>query len=595
MVLLDDNVVDKIKEEVDIVELIGSYVQLKKTGVNYSGLCPFHSEKTPSFIVSPIKKLYHCFGCGEGGDVIGFIMKRENLDFISAIKFLSDKYNIEVGIKDNELGNSLKKRIFDINAISSEFFHNNLLQNKHAQEYLYNRKINLKIAKEFNIGFALDSWDSLVKYLKEKGISEEEIVRAGLASRRKNGNGYVDRFRNRIIFPIFDVKSRIIGFGGRVLDNSLPKYLNSPDSIVFSKRNHLYGLNNFIKSSDRNRIILVEGYMDVISLQSKGITGAVASLGTALTVEQSKLLKNYSSEIYICYDSDEAGERATLKAIEILTRIGVEPKVIILPTGNDPDDFINKNGIDEFENLINNALSFVEFKIQNVEKKFDITKENQKILFLQEVAKILADLKSSVAREIYIQKYSDRYNVSKESITREMGINISKEPKKTLVKKEKTTYIKAELEAISLLLLNNEETKKLLDYLDEDHFQDFYCKLCFTTLKNRINNSMNISPQDILTDLSDYVDYRPMIEKILFRETNFDISKLDEIITDVINNLELNKLIARREKLIKKIKEAENDEKYNEEIIKLTMEVAQLNKEIALINRNGEEVSWTKK
>ncbi|HOK63530.1 MAG TPA: DNA primase, partial [Soehngenia sp.] len=241
---LGDNIVDKIKEEVDIVELISSYVQLKKTGINYVGLCPFHSEKTPSFTVSPNKKLYHCFGCGEGGDVIGFIMKKENLDFIGAVKFIADKYNIDIDLKERNVDNSLKNRIFDINKLSCEYYHKNLFTNKIALEYLSKRKINAKIAKEFHIGYANDSWDGLVDFLKKHGITEEEIVRAGLASRKKNGNGYVDRFRNRIIFPIYDIKSRVIGFGGRVLDDSLPKYLNSPDTLVFSKGNHLYGLNN---------------------------------------------------------------------------------------------------------------------------------------------------------------------------------------------------------------------------------------------------------------------------------------------------------------------------------------------------------------
>jgi DNA primase len=597
MAQLGDNFVDKIKEEVDIVELIGNYVQLKKTGINYVGLCPFHSEKTPSFTVSPTKKLYHCFGCGEGGDIIGFIMKQENLDFIEAIKFIADRYNINIDFKESNIDNSLKNRIFDINKLSSEYYHKNLFTNKTALEYLSKRKINSKIAKEFHIGFANDSWDGLVNFLKNHGIAEEDIVRAGLASRKKNGNGYVDRFRNRIIFPIYDIKSRVIGFGGRVLDDSLPKYLNSPDTLVFSKGNHLYGLNNYLKSSNQERIILVEGYMDVISLYRSGITCAVASLGTALTINQVKLLKQYSSNIYVCYDSDEAGQRATLKAVDILTRSGVEPKVIILPNGNDPDDFIKENGIEEFEKIIEKALSYIEFKVFLMERKYDITKESQKIDFLREMAKILSGIKSSVAREIYLQKYSDKYNVSKEAILAEMGINNKRELKliKKLTENNKTSHPKAELEAISLILLDNEESRKLAERLEEEYFQDFYCRLCFSTIKNRIIEGKAISPQAILEDLIDYSEFRPQIENILFRELEYDLNNLNEFINDIIKNLELNIIINQRDNLISKIKGIENDKQYKEEVIKLTIEVAKLNKKIALINTSGEEVSWTKK
>lgn len=597
MVQLGENVVEKIKEEVDIVELIGGYVQLKRTGINYVGLCPFHSEKTPSFTVSPNKKLYHCFGCGEGGDIIGFIMKKENLDFIEAVKFIAEKYNIDIDIKENNIDNSLKNRIYDINKLSCEFYYNSLFKNKIALEYLSKRKVNAKTAREFYIGYADDSWDGLVNFLKEHGISEEEIVRAGLASRKKNGNGYVDRFRNRIIFPIYDIKSRVIGFGGRVLDNSLPKYLNSPDTLVFNKGNHLYGLNNYLKSSNKERIILVEGYMDVISLYSNGITCAVASLGTAFTINQAKLIKQYNSNVYLCYDSDEAGQRANLKAIDIFIRAGIEPKVIMLPTGTDPDDFIKENGIDEFEKAVEKALSYVEFKVFTIERKFDITKETQKIEFIREMAKILSEVKSPVAREIYLQKYSNKYNVSKEAILSEMGINIHRETKQTNknTKINKSSYPKAELEAISLLLLDYEESRKLAERLDDEYFQDFYCRLCFSTLKNRVIAGKEISPQAILEDLIDYTEFRPQIENILYREIEYDFSNLNDFINDIVKSLELNMIINQRDKLISKIKEIENDDNYKEEVIKLTIEVAKLNKKIALINTSGEEVSWTKK
>ncbi|HOK63138.1 MAG TPA: toprim domain-containing protein, partial [Soehngenia sp.] len=354
--------------------------------------------------------------------------------------------------------------------------------------------------------------------------------------------------------------------------------------------------NNYLKSSNQERIILVEGYMDVISLYRSGITCAVASLGTALTINQAKLLKQYNSNIYVCYDSDEAGQRASLKAIDILTRTGVEPKVIILPNGNDPDDFIKENGINGFEKVIEKALSYIEFKVYTMERKFDLTKESQKIDFIREMAEILSGIKSPVAREIYLQKYSNKYNVSKEAILKEMGINISKEikPIKKMTQENKISHPKAELEAISLILLDNEESKKLIERLEDEYFQDFYCRLCFSTIKKRMIEGKEISPQAILEDLIDYSEFRPQIDNILFRELEYDLNNLNEFISDIIKNLELNMITSQRDNLITKIKKLENDEKYKEEVIKLTMEVAKLNKKIALINTSGEEVSWTK-
>lgn len=321
---ISDEIIQKVKDDSDIVNIISEYIQLKKSGSNYVGLCPFHSEKTPSFTVSETKQYYHCFGCGEGGDIVTFIMKKENLEFLDAVKFLADKLGIEIEDSNFTVKNKDEKnKTYEINKEAARYFYDNLIKNSYALEYLRKRNINTKTIRQFGLGFSLNSWDSLYKYLIQKGYTDNDIEKTGLIGKRSGNNGYYDKLRNRIIFPIIDTKSRVIGFGGRVLDNSHPKYLNSQDTIVFNKGNHLYGLNLLSKYSNRKRIVLVEGYMDVISLYAKGINYSIASLGTALTERQCKLIKRYGEEVYICYDSDLAGINATLRAIDLLLKIDV--------------------------------------------------------------------------------------------------------------------------------------------------------------------------------------------------------------------------------------------------------------------------------
>ena len=291
--IINDDIIEKVHDSSDLVNIVSEYLSLKKTGSNYIGLCPFHNEKTPSFTVSETKQLFHCFGCGEGGDVISFIMKIENLSFVEAVKFLADKQGIPLG-KNKKVDKKIiseKEKIYKINKEAARFYYYNLIKNEKPLNYLKNRNINRKVLNKFGLGYAENSWDSIYKHLKGKGYNEEYIEKAGLIGRRKDNTGYYDKFRNRLMFPIIDTKGRIIGFGGRVLDNSMPKYVNSQDTLVFTKGNNLYGLNLVKKYSDRKRIILVEGYMDVISLFNNGINYSVASLGTAFTQNQAKLLK----------------------------------------------------------------------------------------------------------------------------------------------------------------------------------------------------------------------------------------------------------------------------------------------------------------
>ena len=369
---INDETIEKVRETSDIVSIVTDYVPLKRSGANYVGLCPFHNEKTPSFTVSDTKQFFHCFGCGEGGDAITFIMKMENLSFPEAVKFLADKFGItikEEGPKNEKITQERNKG-YEINREAARFFFSNLTKNKDAINYLYKRNINDRVIKQFGLGYSLNSWNSLYNHLKVKGYKDEDMERLGLIGKRANSVGYYDKFRDRIMFPIIDPRGRVIGFGGRVLDNTMPKYLNSQESFIYSKGNHLYSLNLVNKLSDRKRIILVEGYMDVISLFSKGFNYVVASLGTALTERQAKLLKRYGDNVYICYDSDQAGINATNKAIRILLRENIEPKIIVLEGYKDPDEYIKENNIKKFENRINEALNHIDYRIYTNKKKY---------------------------------------------------------------------------------------------------------------------------------------------------------------------------------------------------------------------------------
>lgn len=408
---ITEDVIEKIKQENDIVDVISQDVRLKKSGTNYFGLCPFHNEKTPSFSVSSEKQIYKCFGCGEAGNVVTYTMKKRNLEFIEAVKFLGERVNIIID-SNNSNENKLDK-YYKINTEAARYFFNLLRKNKTPLEYFTNRGILSRTINSFGIGYSLNEWKGLLIYLRNKGYSEKEIVAAGLAVNKDN-NSY-DRFRNRVMFPVFDYKGRVIGFGGRVLDDSKPKYLNSPETPVFKKGTNLYGLNFAIPHIKDRRIIIVEGYMDVISLHQYDIKNTVASLGTALTMSQGKLLKRYADKIIISYDADLAGQNATLRGLEILRNFGFEIKVLKVPQGKDPDEYIRANGRDSFLKLIEESLSLIDYRLGRTKEGFDLNNTEDKIKYAREVANILIDL-DPVEKDIYIKKVAVDIKISEQAI-----------------------------------------------------------------------------------------------------------------------------------------------------------------------------------
>jgi len=415
-----DYLIDEIRISNDIVDVVSEYVKLEKKGKDFFGLCPFHKEKTPSFSVAPAKQIFYCFGCGKGGNVIQFIMNAERLEYIEAVKFLADRAKIQLpeDASGEEAGKlRLRNEILDVNKEAARFFYKCLVSQAGsvAMEYLANRGISGGTIKKFGLGYA---GGQLYNYLKSKGYDDECIVKSGLISASKNG-GYYEKLKGRIIFPIFDLRGAIVGFGGRVLDSSVPKYLNTPETPVYSKGRNLYAL-NFAKASGSNRIIVVEGYMDAISLHQHGITNAVASLGTALTESQGRLLKKYSDEIIISYDADAAGQAAAMRGLDLLNEIGCGVKVLMIPEGKDPDEYIRNKGVEAFNKLIDNALPLVEYKIRTLRKDIKTDATDDKIKFLNKMADVLSKIGNDVEREMYIKKLAKDYGISEESVYSEV-------------------------------------------------------------------------------------------------------------------------------------------------------------------------------
>lgn len=423
MAFFDESFIEEIKNSNDIVDVVGEYVTLKRAGPSYKGLCPFHKEKTPSFSVSSERQIFHCFGCGVGGDVIRFIMNAENVSFQEAVEILAERAKIDLPQDNNNIDLArvkFKERLFEVNLASAKYFRDNLYspEAKIAQEYANKRKLDNETVKKFGLGFAFGTKNDLFKHLSSLGFTPDEMVSAGVVI--KNENGYVDRFRQRLMFPIFDIKERVIAFGGRVLDDSLPKYMNSPETPIYSKSRNIYAL-NFARRAKVTKLLMVEGYMDVISLHKAGIPNAIASLGTALTEQQGRLMRKYAPEIILGYDADGAGQAAILRGLDILAAIGCNVKVMKITGAKDPDEFVNKYGPEKLMKLMDNAITLVEFKLDIIKKNSDINSVDGKIAYLNNVATVLAKINNSMERELYINRVSSELGIGVEAIYAEIN------------------------------------------------------------------------------------------------------------------------------------------------------------------------------
>lgn len=410
-----DDWIEEVRSASDLVDVISETVPLKRAGANYKGCCPFHHEKTPSFMVSQEKGIYKCFGCGESGDVIAFVMKTQNMNFVEAVEYLANRANIPVPERDDDPdpNRDEKKRLYALNREAAIYFYRNLKRARDAYAYFRKRSLSIETIQKFGLGFSSDEWQELKEAMLKKGFTEEELLHAGLLSKSDKGRTY-DRFRGRMMFPIQDIRGRMIGFGGRVLGSGEPKYLNSPETMIFNKRFHLYALNMAKKDARREGLILVEGYMDVIALHQSGITTAVASLGTALTKEQAHLIKRYTDQIYICYDSDTAGQKATARAIQVLLASGLEPRIIRLGANKDPDEWIQREGVESFRQAIKTASYYVDYELERIQNKYSIQDDEQRVLCIRELTSYLKALTDRTTREIYADHLSRDLQVPKD-------------------------------------------------------------------------------------------------------------------------------------------------------------------------------------
>ena len=596
------DLIEEVISQNDIVEVVSEYVTLKKSGRNYMGLCPFHREKSPSFCVSMDKQIFKCFGCSEGGNVITFIMKIENIDFWEAVEMLAERANIdttryEVNNYYNKIESAkkdLKDTMYKLNRDVGLFYHNNLIEllkeeKNDVKDYIISRKLDIKTINKFGIGYSTGK-ESLYDYLVKQGYSDEEIMASDIILKSKTGRKY-DRFFDRIMFPIFDIRDRTIAFGGRafgekVNNKTVPKYYNSQENEIYHKGKTLY-LMNFAKRNKLENIIIVEGYMDAIALQKFGFNNAVASLGTALTENQARLIKKYTDDVIIGYDQDGAGQAATLRGLDILANHGLNVKVLKLDREDvkDPDEYLNKYGPERLKNCINNAISLVEFKISILEKDLNLDDFDSKVRFLTGVSNILSKIENNIERDLYIDKISKKYGMSPGPILKEVekGLKTKKEDdiqidmnalnKKmqlvTSVRKRQEQYI------VALVLSKNKKVQEaILNNISSDDIDDENVKKIYGFILS-LKDKYDINKIDILSKIQDE-DMIKEITDIMY----IDISGYEEkLLQDVLKNKKKEKLFTRRDDIIKRLNENISDDEsqiLNVELNQIIIELSKL-------------------
>jgi len=515
-----ESLVEEVRQRNDIVDIVSSYVRLTKKGSNYFGLCPFHNEKTSSFSVTPSKQMYYCFGCGAGGNVITFIKEYENYSFPEAVQFLAKRAGIalpEIDEEAEKARDNKRQRLLDINREAGKYYYALLRSpaGKHAYDYFAGRSLSDETMKHFGLGFARPGQNETYRYLKSKGFKDEDLRDSGLFVFNEK-HGMMDKFWNRAIFPIMDTNHRIIGFGGRVMGEGEPKYLNSPETIIFDKGRNLYGLNH-ARTSRKKNMILCEGYMDVISLHQAGFTQAVASLGTAFTSGQANLLRRYVSDVLLCYDSDDAGVRAALRAFPILRAAGLTAKVINMRPYKDPDEFIKALGAEEFQKRIDEAENGFYYEVRMVEREYDIKDPEGKTRFLSDVAKRILRFEEEIERENYIEGIAPKYNVSVESLSKLVakyammgeGIKVSEPPKSGIRSGPNPDMAVKEAQGLLLTWLCDEPELygTIKQYITVDDFTEDLYKQVAKTLFEQIEAG-DLNPASIVSHFEEDDDQR---------------------------------------------------------------------------------------
>ena len=555
---------EQVRSSNDIVDVISRYIPLKQKGSSYFGLCPFHNEDTPSFSVSRDKQLYYCFGCGAAGNVISFIMQIEGCDFVEAVKKLADMANITLPEAEYtpELAQEeqTRKNIYEMHKAAGRFYYASLHspEGKQARNYIEKRQIKENIQKKFGLGYSPKGRDELYKHLKEKGFNDADILKSGLVLENKSGKGFHDRFYDRLMFPIIDLQGRIIGFGGRIMDKGEPKYLNSPETPVFSKKHNLFGL-NFAKASKKKEIIICEGYMDMISIYQAGFHNVAASLGTAFNIEHAKLLKKFVSDIILVFDSDKAGETAALRAIPILTSAGLRVKVLQVPDGKDPDEYIKHNGSEAFARLLVNAERYMDFQIKCAKKKYNTENTEQKVLFTQEAAALLAELDSPVERDVYVKKIAEDTGISSDAVEDEV-LKISGKNQQNFMKQAQQKRIRqysqkdagesvksskglqqAQRNLIYIAMNNREVYEKIKDIVHpEDFIDDVYIKLA-QYVYEKCENKNEVHPADAVNIFTEPQEQKKAAETFALKLNFENMSDMEKAVNEEVRLIKRTK------------------------------------------------------
>lgn len=560
---IPDNILEDILSRVDIVEVISGFIPLKRAGRNFRALCPFHQEKTPSFMISPDRQIYHCFGCGKGGNAFGFLMEYERLEFLEAVETLAKKAGISLpqAQRQDSQTVSLITQIYRINELTALFYESllNSSSGLSAKDYLLKRGINEASIKLFKLGFAPDKWDSLMNYLRNKDISLSLMEKAGLIL-SKEGGGYHDRFRNRIIFPIFDIKSRVLAFGARVLDNALPKYVNSPETPIYIKGRNLYGI-NLAKDSIRENdyVIVVEGYLDFIMPYQAGLENIVASLGTALTVEQARLIKRHTRNVVMVYDSDDAGQMATLRTLDIFIDEGMQVKVVSLPQGFDPDLFVRKNGIGNFKEKINQAEQLFDYKLRILKARYSVKDIQGKALICAEMLPTINRFKNAILKAEYIKRLAQELDTAEDAILQELRKIKEDRPYVDLGTQghiKKAAQINPTEKLLIKLMLEEEALiSQIRERLEPGDFQDERIARIVSLMFDLVDQGKNIEPNKLINYLDDETMAQVICESTLLPEISSP--NKENVIDDCIKRIKGERLKIKKQRLHEEIKEAQ--------------------------------------
>lgn len=545
-----EDIIKEVQVRADIVEIVSEYTSLQKRGENYIGLCPFHTEKTPSFNVNVGKQLFYCFGCGVGGNIFTFIMKKENINFPEAVRYLADKFNIKLpGNMDKELSREFQERreYFRINRFAAKYYNYCLLNTREghkAMAYIKKRGLTPDTVEKFFLGYAPASWDGLIKYAGRKGIKTDALEKIGLIIARKDKKGYYDRFRNRIMFPIEDVTKNIIGFGGRALDESMPKYLNSPETPLFSKGDNLYAL-SMIKKDPALDVIVVEGYMDCITLHQHGFKQTVASLGTALTKKQATLLKKYTDGVILSYDADEAGQVATARGMDILAQEGFRVKILNLPGGKDPDEVIKSQGSEDFQKLLTNSMDLISYKLFLAKRDINTRTPDGKLKYIKKAVDILSNIDNEPELEIHLRKLASELGISPQAIKKEVqrrklannGYGYKKSQRRDNNKEFNrispvTGSYKAERKFLKLIIENEKMREKFKGQIDPRFFTNSNTKKIADILFEIINKNQDID----ISHVFNYLDEEGCAELSTILMEHMELED-EELINALVNKV----------------------------------------------------------